>query len=754
MPLVLRPARPLIIALIAALFFSLALIPAAPVSGHAYLDRSNPDAGDIVEEVPDEVRLWFTEPLEPDHSFIILYDATGTEIEVEESRIDPGDQFQMYQPLPDDLPNGTYTVQWRNISAADGHSQSGFFAFTIGSREDMSEPVAPSEDATTGNPGLLEPVSKWLSFIGITTAVGAVFAWLWAIRPAMLEHGQRELPVARRRARGLALIGLGIAILGSILALSAQTIVVTLGFSVADVIDTLFSTQYGLFWGLRMLQFGMLGVILFSGALWRQSRVRRTGWVALGIAALALLPFSMSSHAAAVSIGTTVAIVNDWFHLAATAVWIGGVIALMGAAILPTRDSEPEERRAIYADLIPRFSTLAIISVVILTVSGIYSSWLQVGSVTAMQETEYGRTLGLKLLLSVPLFVLGAVNLLVIGPWMKRAATAGKHFSRTVAAEVAIGAAVLGIVAVLVSMAPARDTLESQAERTNFRFEHMDLTTAVYISPGAVGQNNYTIDVIPDDGQLPEDTTVELRVERDGVLGGTRVIDLERLPAGDRGRSVRFEANGTDLSVPGTWDMEVVIQRPGETDWRIDRSFEVPEIPAQDQVPGPPPRFEGFQAIGVPIGLALAVIFGIVGARHRFRTEPDRILGWLALMFLVFSALTIWQTIVETTPTTQARNPILMTPQSVATGHEIYLEHCAVCHGPDGRGDGDIAGDLSRPVADLGGPHVEIHTDGDLYWWIMDGIDPAMPGFESELSDEEAWHLVNYIRSLRDPVDD
>jgi copper transport protein len=748
-----RPARSsIVVALLLALLITF-LIPADRASGHAYLDQSNPDAGDIVEEVPEEIRLWFTEPLEPDHSFIVLYDATGSEIDDVESRIDPDDQFQMYMPLPDDLPNGTYTVQWRNISAADGHSQSGFFAFTIGSRDDMTEPVAPSEDVTTGDPGLIEPISKWLSFIGITTAVGTVFAWLWVIRPTMLDHSQSVLQVARRRARALALIGLGVAVLGSVLALVAQTMIVTLGFSIADITDTLFGTQYGLFWGLRMIQFLMLGAILYSGALWRQSRVRRTGWLALGIAVLALLPFSMSSHAAAVTIGTNVAIINDWLHLAATAVWIGGLIALMGAAILPTRHLEPEERQSVYGDLIPRFSTLAITSVVILTLSGIYSAWLQVGSISAMQETAYGRTLGLKLLLTILLLVLGGLNLIVVGPWMQRAARAGKHFGRTVAAEIALGAAVLGVVAVLVSMAPARDTLESQAERTNFRFEHMDLTVATYISPGAVGQNNYTVDVIPEGGELPEDTTVELRLGREALLGGERNVELDRLPEGDRGRSVRFESTGSDLSIPGTWDMEIVIRRPNEVDWRIDRSFEVPEIPAQDQIPGPPPRLEGLQAIGAPIGLALAVVFGTVAIRHRFRTEPDRILGWLALMFLVFGALTTWQTMVETTPTTQARNPILMTPQSVETGRELYLEHCAVCHGPDGEGDGEDAAELERPPADLSGPHVEIHTDGDIYWWIMDGIDPAMPGFDEHLSDEDAWHLVNYIRNLRDPVE-
>ena len=54
------------------------MLPAQSVSAHAYLDRSDPEAGDIIEDAPEEVRLWFTEPLEPDHSFALLYDATGS----------------------------------------------------------------------------------------------------------------------------------------------------------------------------------------------------------------------------------------------------------------------------------------------------------------------------------------------------------------------------------------------------------------------------------------------------------------------------------------------------------------------------------------------------------------------------------------------------------------------------------------------------------------------------------------------------
>jgi mono/diheme cytochrome c family protein len=93
-----------------------------------------------------------------------------------------------------------------------------------------------------------------------------------------------------------------------------------------------------------------------------------------------------------------------------------------------------------------------------------------------------------------------------------------------------------------------------------------------------------------------------------------------------------------------------------------------------------------------------------------------------------------------------------MTAESVATGRQLFLENCATCHGDQGQGDGPDAAALERTPANLTEGHVEAHTDGDLRWWIANGIAPDMPGFGDALSDEEMWHIVNYVRSLRAPV--
>jgi mono/diheme cytochrome c family protein len=62
-----------------------------------------------------------------------------------------------------------------------------------------------------------------------------------------------------------------------------------------------------------------------------------------------------------------------------------------------------------------------------------------------------------------------------------------------------------------------------------------------------------------------------------------------------------------------------------------------------------------------------------------------------------------------------------------------------------------LADTLARPPANFTEQHLDVHTDGDLFWWIENGISPVMPGFGDVLDNEEMWHIVNYIRSLRDP---
>src|SRR5690606_8897672 len=134
-------------------------------------------------EAPDTVSLWFTEPLERDFSRAELYDANGVRVDTEDSFI-ADDPYQMVLPLPDDLPKGTYTVQWRNVSTADGHPQQGYLPFTVGSQADVVVPEPPQVTKFNTPPMLMGAIGRWLTFVGISAAAGAFVCWLWVLGTA------------------------------------------------------------------------------------------------------------------------------------------------------------------------------------------------------------------------------------------------------------------------------------------------------------------------------------------------------------------------------------------------------------------------------------------------------------------------------------------------------------------------------------------------------------------------------------------
>ena len=62
---------------------------------------------------------------------------------------------------------------------------------------------------------------------------------------------------------------------------------------------------------------------------------------------------------------------------------------------------------------------------------------------------------------------------------------------------------------------------------------------------------------------------------------------------------------------------------------------------------------------------------------------------------------------------------------------------------------------MLESIPDLTSPHMDTHTDGEIYWWIRYGIPSLeMPGYEDVLTDTENWTVINFMRSLRHGVPD
>jgi putative copper resistance protein D len=114
---------------------------------------------------------------------------------------------------------------------------------------------------------------------------------------------------------------------------------------------------------------------------------------------------------------------------------------------------------------------------------------------------------------------------------------------------------------------------------------------------------------------------------------------------------------------------------------------------------------------------------------------------------LAGSAIALPALAVDAYPTTFRRPEVAYHASSIAEGAALYADRCAVCHGPEGGGDGPAAAGLHPRPPDLRAHHANLHTAGDFFWWITTGLGP-MPAFGDRLAPEERWHVINFVRAL------
>jgi len=157
-----------------------------PAAAHAFLRESDPAANALLPSAPVAVTLRFTEPLETSYSRAELYDQTGALVPGAASRFVPSDRFALAVDLPPGLANGTYSVVWRTLSTADGHTAQGYVPFTVGTAADVAPVVPPLTITDTGGPPVwLQTVARWLSLVGVAGAIAVWPVWLFVLRPAI-----------------------------------------------------------------------------------------------------------------------------------------------------------------------------------------------------------------------------------------------------------------------------------------------------------------------------------------------------------------------------------------------------------------------------------------------------------------------------------------------------------------------------------------------------------------------------------------
>jgi hypothetical protein len=102
---------------------------ASVAGGHGALQRAEPPVESTLKRAPDEVRLYFTEPLEAAYSTVRVVNGRGEQVDRRDSRVDRSNPALLRATLPP-LPRGAYTVIWRVLSV-DAHVTQGRFSFLI-----------------------------------------------------------------------------------------------------------------------------------------------------------------------------------------------------------------------------------------------------------------------------------------------------------------------------------------------------------------------------------------------------------------------------------------------------------------------------------------------------------------------------------------------------------------------------------------------------------------------------------------------
>ncbi|MCX4824288.1 copper resistance protein CopC [Streptomyces sp. NBC_01142] len=379
------------------------LAGASPASAHAALTGSNPKDGAVVATAPKDVTLTFSEQIAMGDNSIRVLEPSGKRADKAKVRdLGTGGKVVYGVDLHAGLPTGTYTVAWQAVSA-DSHPVSGAFTFSIGAPSKTTVAL-PEQKAGGGVVGALYDIARYASYTGfILLTGGAAFVLACWRRGASVRSLQRLV------VRGW------LTLTAATLAMLLLRTPYTGSGSLADAFDLgglsdVLETKTGAALVSRLLLLGAAALfvaVLFGTYAKREDETEKNDLtfgltiggtvVAAGIAAT----WALSEHAST-GIQPGLAMPVDVLHLLAVAAWLGGLAALLTALY-----RAPSIERA----AVRRFSGLAFGSVVVLTATGLYQSWRQVGSWSALTGTSYGQLLLLKV---------GLVAVMVAVAWISR----------------------------------------------------------------------------------------------------------------------------------------------------------------------------------------------------------------------------------------------------------------------------------------------------------------------------------------------
>lgn len=535
----------------------LVFVSAVPLAhAHPLFISSEPARSTVVAAGVDRVIINFSEAVEIDFSYIRVLDGDGNQVDNRDTRYYGGSESSLVVTTPK-LGDGIYTVTTQVLSKVDGHLVPYSFVFGVG---DVSVD-ALGEPEISQTVYLPEAASRFPGLVGQTIVLGSAIAAVAMWRPLrkrqFVKDELKDLQKAFQ-SKFFAITGIGLFLVfaSNILMLVVQTI--RLEASVSDVLRTAF----GEVWMARMA----ITIILL--AVWflmenRGTVSTRKHALLIGISLALISTTTIIGHGAASEQISAVAI--DYAHNLLAAVWIGGVI-FFGFILLPSFFSLNDKKRELASlIMIPRFSSMILIALGILIITGPTLLWLLEDDVTLLSRSYYGYLIAAKIAIGSAMMGLGAYNQFRIQKPAERSLASGsisvsRKLSRSLKAEAVLGIALLGMVALLAnSSLPTSYTQEVQARQSQYGLDQSMFSATsqfdVSIYPFTSGENTVTVSALDLEGR-PLDDVDSVRVKIANPQRNIIPMDIP-LTMVDPGK---YEGEVT-FGFSGRWDVDILTQR-------------------------------------------------------------------------------------------------------------------------------------------------------------------------------------------------
>jgi len=427
---------------------------------HAAVVGASPEPGTRTEVAPSEVALNFTEPLNRRLTSVKLISiASGKQVAA--SMRTAGTSRLLLRP-EQALGTGAYRVDWHTVSTEDGHALEGSFSFGVRAAAAGGEHAVEQSPLARG--GWLRVLLRALLYIAALLFVAAlVLPWLVRRAPSWLAPvalGESDVVSAARRREHAVAEGVGwlaaAAAVGMTLAEAADA---AGSLAPPGLRDYLLSNQAGA---------ARVAVVVFlavAAVLW--PRRPRLGAV-LGV--LALGAIAASGHASSAS-PRVPSVLNDWLHLVSAAAWLGGIGLLGLVWARPLRRGGSALRLEVARHVLVPFGRVAWPAFLVVTATGLVSLLTQLGHLSALWQTNYGRLLAVKVSIVGLIAAASAVHALRLRPRLLDPPGSGverqerRHW-QLVRAEPVLGLGVVAVVAFLVAFPlPPRQLGEADGAR-------------------------------------------------------------------------------------------------------------------------------------------------------------------------------------------------------------------------------------------------------------------------------------------------